>query len=549
MSADSTAAPNADLFIRKGFLPDNLPPLFSAERLADFYGSRSGYKIGQKDVGRCSTFNGSKRGFQRRLFSLPHPAFVWDAAVFYENHWNDISEHFDDASGSVSTPVFASNLTRSLRFTPHSQLPLLRLRKLSQFKHCLVTDVSRCYPSIYTHSFPWALNGRDKAKADRKWNSAAVFGNRLDFLFRQMQDGQTVGIPVGPDISRVAGEVILSAVDRRYAADGENSGYIRHVDDFWIGGNSVQECEDSLHRLRKALNYFSLDANEQKTKIVPMSAVVSEIWPYDLEMQLKDALESETEKRHDARLVSVLGNIVGYSSESKDDGVIKFFLRKIDSWGAWQDHWDILEPFLAHAAIQFPYAFEYVAQIVAWRKEIQASIDVDLWTKINRTIIRDAATLGRDSEVVWGLWLAKELGQKLSTDTFNLIATNNSPLVVGLLAHILIRGLVAGEVDEKDLWSGVEDDGVTGSEWPLALELNHLDIAKPEHIDLSNRAALRDIFDAKISLVNWDIEHFPDDISDLWIDGGGALARSGWGYEDDDEEAEIIVDPLADSDF
>ena len=274
------------------------------------------------------------------------------------------------------------------------------MRALSRYKYCLVTDVSRCYPSIYTHSFPWAINGRKRAKADRKWNSDAVFGNRLDFLFRQMQDGQTVGIPVGPDISRIAGEIILSAVDARYAPDGVNDGYIRHVDDFWIGGHSIQDCEDSLHRLRQSLNYFSLDANEQKTKIVPMSTVVSEIWPYDLEMQLKDALSSGDSNRHEARLVSILGNIVGYSIESKDDGIIKFFLRKIDNWGSWQNHWDILEPFLAHVAIQFPYALEYVAQIVAWRKEGGDQIDEPLWFNINRTLIRDAAILGRDTEVV-----------------------------------------------------------------------------------------------------------------------------------------------------
>lgn len=543
MSALEGESPNKDLLIRRGLLPDNLPPLFTAEKVANFYLFKSGYKVDQKTVGRCSTFNGSKRGFQRRLFSIPHPAFVRDVAEFYWTHWDAISSHFAGAQGSVSTPKFGSNLSRSLRFTPHSQLPLLKLKRLARYKYCLVTDVSRCYPSIYTHSFPWALNGRSAAKSDRKWNSADVYGNRLDFLFRQMQDGQTVGIPVGPDISRIAGEIILSAVDGRYAQSEPNDGYIRHVDDFWIGGESIQDCEDRLHRLRQALNYFSLDANEQKTKIVPMSSVVSESWPYDLEMQLKQALDDDGGARHDARTVSVLGNIVGYSSASKDDGVIKFFLRKIDNWGAWQGHWDILEPFLAHVAIQFPYAFEYIAQIVAWRSETSGDIDNALWFKINQTIIRDAAILGRDTEVVWGLWLAKQLNQKLSIESFEMIANNNSPLVLGLLAHFVARGRVNEFTDASVLWSKVEDDGAAGAEWPLALELNHLQISPPNSVEISNKPALREIFDARLSLINWETENFFSDVSDDWVDAGGALSRSGWGYEDDaDDDNEIIVD-------
>lgn len=536
--------PSSDLMLRKGYLPDNLPPLFTSEQLANFHLLHTGYKIEPKTVGRCSIFNGSKRGFQRRLFSLPHPAFVLDVAEFYREHWSSIVSHFAKAKGSVSTPKFGSNLSRALRFTPHSQLPLIRLKALSRYKYCLVTDVSRCYPSIYTHSFPWALNGRKNAKADRKWNSSNVFGNRLDFLFRQMQDGQTVGIPVGPDVSRIAGEIILSAVDERYSDSGSNDGYLRHVDDFWIGGGSVQDCEDSLYRLRQSLNYYSLDANEQKTKIVPMSTVVSEIWPYDLEMQLKDALSSSDSARHDARLVSILGNIVGYSIESKDDGVIKFFLRKIDNWGSWKNNWDILEPFLAHVAIQFPYAFEYVAQIVAWRKEEGERIDGALWFEINKALIRDAAVLGRDTEVVWGLWLAKQLEQKISSQTFEAIAGNNSPLVVGLLAHFVVHGAVEDVSDAGVLWKRVEDDGVSGAEWPLSLELNHLKKQRPPSVDMSSNGVLSEIFDGYVSLVNWEAENFFDDVPDSFLDSGGALSRSGWGYEDDDadDDEEIIVE-------
>jgi hypothetical protein len=156
--------PDADDFMRKGFLPDNLPPFVSSGSVADQYLFETEFKIDAKAVGRPSHLNGSKRGFQRRIFSMPHPTFVWDAALFFQNNWSDLEAHLTKLKGSASIPQFSPDTVRSMRFTPHARLPLLRLRALSRYRYCVVTDVSRCYPSIYTHSLPWAIHGRDASK-------------------------------------------------------------------------------------------------------------------------------------------------------------------------------------------------------------------------------------------------------------------------------------------------------------------------------------------------------------------------------------------------
>lgn len=530
--------PDTDDVLRKGLLPDNLPPFLSSASIADRYLFDTEYQIDAKAVGRPSHINGSKRGFQRRIFSLPHPAFVRDAALFFEKHWDDLKVHLTKLEGSASIPQFGPDTVRSMRFTPHARLPLLRLRTLSRYRYCVVTDVSRCYPSIYTHSLPWAIHGREASKKDRKPYSKAVFGNRLDFILRQSQDGQTVGIPVGPDTSRIAAELVLAAVDQHYAGAGRLEGYLRHVDDFWIGGNSIQDCEDRLHRLRQSLNYFSLDANEQKTRIVATSAVISETWPYDLESQLEQALMPDKSERHEGRLVSLLGSLIEYSTKSQDEGIIRFFLRKIDSWRRWDEHWDVLEPFLSHCGVQFPHAFDYVARIVAWRARRDQEIDQKLWRSVNKGLIRVAAPLGRDSEVIWGLWLSKEIGQKISAETYSAIADNNGALVVGVLAHFAAHGRTSSSHSLSELWDRVEDDGVCGSEWPLALELNHLGAARPDRVEMSDHPALRDIFDAKLSLVKWDAPPavFLGENDEIDPDPASALEEMGWGYDDDDDD-------------
>jgi hypothetical protein len=301
------------------------------------------------------------------------------------------------------------------------------------------------------------------------------------------------------------------------------------VDDYWIGGNSYEACETALHTLRLCLNEYSLDINEQKTRIVATSSVVAEVWPYDLEAQLEAALELRPVSRYEGRIVSLLGNIIEQSSRSSDDGIIKFFLRKLDNWRMWDTHWSLLEPFLAHVAVQFPHCVDYVAQIVAWRLRTDRDIDQALWIEISTTILLSGTRSGRDSETLWALWLSKELGSSVSGAVYNAVVENNGPLVLAALSHMASNGLVDDHGPLADLWSVVEGRPLSGAAWPLALELTHLQIAPPPAIDLGGPAALRGIFDEGCSLFEWERQPptFLDADDELEIAPETALGENG----------------------
>ena len=198
--------------------------------------------------------------------SDPHPTFVRDQGLFFEKHWTHIEALFEAAIGSLSRPTVDSQGARHVHVTSHQELPRLRLKRLSRFRFCLVTDVSRFFPSVYTHTLSWAINGKSAAKSDTQPNSAAVFGNRLDFIIRQAQSRQTIGIPVGPDASKIVAEILMSAVDKRFLELSGKSApaYVRHVDDYWVGGHTHEECEKHLQNLRLALKEYQLDINYLK---------------------------------------------------------------------------------------------------------------------------------------------------------------------------------------------------------------------------------------------------------------------------------------------
>jgi hypothetical protein len=531
-------APTVESFVRRGILPDDIPPIFTTNGLLDpSKPNDPNYQVTQETLGRPSEYNGSKRGFQRRSFGIPHPVFVRDCALFFRKHWTEIDVHINHPDRSASVPVFEETRHRALRITSHARLPALRLKSLAQFRFCLVTDISRCFPSIYTHSIPWALNGKAAAKRDRKVNSAVVSGNRLDYIIRQSQDGQTMGIPVGPDHSRVISEIVLASVDAAFVALGKHGSYLRHVDDIWVGGDSVAECEQSLHNLRQCLNKYALDINELKTRIIRTSQVISENWPYDIEAQLETALNLEGSS-YEGRIVSLLGSVIEHANNDHDDGVIKFFLRKLDTWRKWDSYWSILEPFLAHCAIQFPHALDYVSQIISWRIRTMGDYNENLWGDVARKVVRAAAVAGRDSEAVWGLWLAKELRIRISGPLFKQLAENTNPLVSALLVNFHANGQLAGRPSVKGLWDHVEGNPLSGPSWPLALELHHAGFRPPASIDLDGPDQLKAIFDARCSIIDWNARPAAFVGGDGIPDDGptSALRFSGSGYDNDDDD-------------
>ena len=89
---------------------------------------------------------------------------------------------------------------------------------------------------------------------------------------------------------------------------------------------------------------------------------------------------------------------------------MKFVVRQIDKQEVWQDFWEMLEPFLVRVVISFPHCWDYAAQVVAWRNR-REGVDRVLWRDVIHRSIKRHAQSGHDSEIVWALWLLKELGE------------------------------------------------------------------------------------------------------------------------------------------
>lgn len=146
-----------------------------------------------------------------------------------------------------------------------------------KFGKLLKLDVSKCFDSIYTHSMPWTTVGRSAVKADTNSikNAHKTFGGQFDSLMQWMNQGETNGIVIGPEFSRVFAEIVLQGVDQKLervlaSSDGlmHKTDYevFRYVDDYFIFHNNDANADKITRHLEHLLKEVKLNLNLAKSE-------------------------------------------------------------------------------------------------------------------------------------------------------------------------------------------------------------------------------------------------------------------------------------------
>lgn len=525
--------------LAKGYLPENLPPTFVTAEIGANLAARNGWLSDGRHPVRSSPFNASKRGMTRREFSFVHPSTAHDLARFVADREAELTQHFALSDFSLSKPIHNPDMDRAVTIASHSELESARLSRLARYRFVARTDISRFYHTIYTHSIPWAVHGRAAAKADRSPASANCYANRLDLIVRAGQDGQTVGVPVGPDASRYVAEVIGTAIDQEFVRRGghQNCDLIRHVDDVWIGADTHAAAEEALWRYREAIRFFELDINETKTAIYSDNFSFSDTWPTDIASKFEFASNS-LDRRIPERLRAALEYAFSFTSKNNDDGVLKYTLRYLDRSNLAATQWPVVEPFLKRAAVHFGHSIDYVARMIVWRHLAFRDLVIADWSPILVAILDRHGRLGNDGEVSWALYAAVRLGVEIPISTANLIVQNCGPLTVMALLSCVEQTLVAPAVFEAAAEIVANETG-SGPYWPLLLEWRSRQWTGSANLTLGNEL-IEDLAQQGITL--FAPNRLPSVFQDLDEHDFGSVAfaieeRSSQ-YDDDDDNDE-----------
>jgi len=135
-------------------------------------------------------------------------------------------------------------------------------------------DISKCFDSIYTHSISWALLNKEIVK-DTLPDSDTTFAGMFDKLMQNLNYGETNGIIIGSEFSRIFAELILQQIDRIVYQELMKQGKIhkrdyevfRYVDDYFVFYNDEATIE-TIHSLYKLeLRKYKMYLNDSKAKL------------------------------------------------------------------------------------------------------------------------------------------------------------------------------------------------------------------------------------------------------------------------------------------
>lgn len=263
-----------------GLFAEKLPPVFTSE---DFYNYCISNNPTFADKGRQYVYYESMRNINiPRPLGVPTPMAYQKLCKHLSDEWGQIKNHFESKTMNQTHKVSRIHIRKM-----HNEDKLFEMsyddwrndgapenKLIYGMKYEVHADISKCFPSIYTHSLPWALVGKTTAKQTK--NNKKLWYNKIDHLTQNTKDMETHGLIIGPHASNVLSEIILCAVDEKLVSDGWK--YIRNIDDYTCFVESEERAEIFLTELQSELREYDLSLNHKKTVITKLPNAMVEQW-------------------------------------------------------------------------------------------------------------------------------------------------------------------------------------------------------------------------------------------------------------------------------
>ncbi|PNM08738.1 DNA-binding protein [Yersinia enterocolitica] len=143
-----------------------------------------------------------------------------------------------------------------------------------KFSKLMKLDISKCFGHIYTHSIFWAVKSKEYAKKNTSYNH---FEGLFDKIFQNSNYGETNGILIGPEVSRIFAETIFQRIDLNiinklsdvFELELEKDYSIRrYVDDFFVFSTDNINLDKIEKVVSTELEKYKLYLNESKKEIM-----------------------------------------------------------------------------------------------------------------------------------------------------------------------------------------------------------------------------------------------------------------------------------------
>lgn len=464
--------------LNRGYFPKELPNPFVTSSFAQLIASNIGalpgdFKLALQSISKYPKLQSSKcyryshaRGgpLLRRQLAIPNPLHFSLLCAELAQHWNTLMLYVTGSKVSATAPVLVSK-GRALQGKHPQNRPSLRRKTRLNNRYVLQTDITRFYPSIYTHSIPWAIHSKNIAKTDK---SAALLGNRIDYWIRMGQDSQTVGIPIGPDTSLLLAEILMHRCDELLASKIPTLQGHRFIDDYELGFRDRTAAEDAYHLLESCLGQYELALNAKKTQILSL--------PLSLEPQGISNLRRFTFRDSVGRQASdvqyyfdIMFDLHGLSPE---EHYIQYGVARLRNQLVNAKNWPLLESLLLLSISCEPACLPYALEVIIKCGNAGASLNRAGLEEVLNSIIIEHCKLGHSSEVAWALWGCLALSLPIDSKAVEFLQLSEDSVIVLLALDCEQNGLTSAPIDKTHWESFMTTASLYDEHWLFVYEAN-----------------------------------------------------------------------------
>ena len=461
--------------ISHGFFAPELPPCFVSHDLARYRETiwqtieavprqaQNSYPGAIQFISEPSWFYFPRFGRDDRKYGVINPVSYLAISRTISDNFVQLRRVARQSQISASPLIFDWNGNRAVWRPSLDLRDDFRVDLSTRRERFATADIRAFFHSIYTHAIPWAIYGKPWAKQNR---SNTHYGNLLDLYCRNAQDGQTIGLPVGPDTSRFIAEVVASAVDvqlmQRLSLTGREAS--RYVDDYSVGADSGQSGEGIIAAVRQAAATFELELNNDKSAVHPTSLRFATGWK-----QAVLAHVPRTERSTPAflRFFYEIGRVC---AEQPDINVEKFAFQNARSSFVWADDWRAIQSHLINAYRRNPSLVSFLVEVLILREVERHDIDRDSLRGFLERRLPELASENRTGEITWLLFLAIRLEIVLAASTLAPLFEKENAMVALLVTYGAANGQIIGNIDHSVWAASLNSDGLHGPMWLYAYE-------------------------------------------------------------------------------
>lgn len=481
------------LLLAKGYFPKELPPVFttsdfgmlSGEIVSDWSNS-SVFKLNTKGLGKTPSnkrrsgsytyhltcaepelMSKPKRGYERRDLHITHP--VPQALLVDEiaNGWRNIQKWVLRQKYSLDelriSPEFERSI-KSINFAIHRE----KNEYIEATSNWLVkTDITRFYPSIYTHSIPWAAYGKERVKAALGSYKGSL-ADRLDLLVRACNRNQTIGIPIGPETSRILAEIISAQIDCHFQDCDLKipPGSVDRLQDDWmVGVETLEKAEAVLSRIRAIYRNYGLDINGSKTSIEHIVAMKEESWI----SEIGSFLSHKRGSMHGPRLREFLKMCLRLQAAFQSQPVINYALAVVESHQILRTDVSHMESFLLKAAVVAPNSLDRICRIMLDMQYNTKSVSAPRVASRFLALAESHIEKEHHYEVIWLLYTMRGLGRRFASKKIcEAIEELPSSAIALLLLDMKVRGTVVGRLPKASWERRITKESIA-SDWTWLL--------------------------------------------------------------------------------